>query len=120
MDDRIAPRHRIEELVHEHVDLVPYDPTWPKLYLDVETRLSRSLPLDLVMRIDHIGSTAIPGCTAKPIIDVQVEVTSLQRVRNEVVPIMDDLGYEFIWRPTMGEQAPFYAWFIKRDVKGRR
>jgi GrpB-like predicted nucleotidyltransferase (UPF0157 family) len=33
---------------------------------------------------------------------------------------MQDLAYEFIWRPTMGEQAPFYAWFIKRNERGER
>jgi len=120
MDDHIVPRHRIEDLVRERVDVVPYDPRWPALYQEVQVKLVRSLPADLITRIAHIGSTAVPGCSAKPIIDVQVDVTSSQRVRHEVVPIMDDLGYEFIWRPTMGEQAPFYAWFIKRDPKGQR
>ena len=33
---------------------------------------------------------------------------------------MRDLGYEFIWRPTMGEQPPFYAWFIARAASGQR
>lgn len=120
MDEPLVPRHRIDELVREHVDIVPYDPAWPQRYAEAETKLIRSLPPDLVTRISHIGSTAVPGCSAKPTIDVQVEVTSLQRVRNEVVPIMNDLGYEFIWRPTMGEHAPFYAWFILRDAQGHR
>ena len=62
----------------------------------------------------------MPGLSAKPIIDVQVEVSSLERVRREVVPIMEDLGHEYIWRPTMGERAPFYAWFIRRNAKGDR
>jgi GrpB-like predicted nucleotidyltransferase (UPF0157 family) len=33
---------------------------------------------------------------------------------------MSDLGYEYIWRPTMGERAPFYAWFIARTASGQR
>jgi len=33
---------------------------------------------------------------------------------------MKDLGYEYIWRPTMGEHAPFYAWFIGRNASGQR
>lgn len=118
--DTNIPARRIAELTREHVAIVPYDPRWPEVYADEEMLLERSLPVDLVKRIAHIGSTAIPGLSAKPIIDIQVEVTDLDRVRKQAVPIMRDLGYEFIWRPTMGEQAPFYAWFIKRDAQGQR
>lgn len=116
-DDHAA---RIAELIREPIDIVPYDPEWPLRYAEEEARLARALPVDLVLRIAHIGSTAVPGLSAKPIIDIQVEVTSLDRVRREVVRIMQDLAYEFIWRPSMGEKAPFYAWFIKRDASGRR
>lgn len=113
-------KERVEQLMHEHVEVLPYDPEWPRRYAEIEALLRRSLPNDLIGRIAHIGSTAVPGSSAKPIIDIQVEVISSERVRQEVVPIMEDLGYEFIWRPSMGEKAPFYAWFIKRDAQGQR
>ena len=113
-------RKRLEELIKEHVDLVPYDPSWPLLYAKEEQFLRTALPVDLFIRIDHIGSTAIPGCSAKPVIDVQVTVRDLERVKREVVPLMEKEGYEFIWRPTIGERAPFYAWFIKRNSAGER
>lgn len=119
-DTTNIPTDRIAELTREPIAIVPYDDRWPERYAEEEARLVRSLPPDLVKRIAHIGSTAVPGLSAKPIIDVQVEVISLDRVRREVVPIMKDLAYEFIWRPTMGEQAPFYAWFIKRNAQGQR
>lgn len=119
-DTTNIPTDRIAELTREPIAIVPYDERWPERYAEEEVRLVRSLPTDLVRCIAHIGSTAVPGLSAKPIIDVQVEVTSLDRVRREVVPIMKDLAYEFIWRPTMGEQAPFYAWFIKRNAQGQR
>ncbi len=115
-----TPEHRILELQREGIEIVPYDERWPQRYALVEMRLVRSLPPDLFTRISHIGSTAVPGLSSKSIIDVQVEVTSLERVRREVVPIMLDLGYEYIWRRSMGEQAPFYAWFIHRDPAGER
>lgn len=111
---------RIAELASEPIEIMPYSSEWPVRYAAEELRLRTALPLDLCLRIAHIGSTAVPGLSAKPIIDIQVEVSDLQRVRSEVVPVMERLGYEFIWRPTMGERAPFYAWFIGRDELGRR
>lgn len=113
-------RERIEELAHEHVDVVPYDPRWPELYLEEERRLRSLLPAYLLGRIAHIGSTAVPSLSAKPVIDMQVETTDLDRVRREVVPLLEAVGYEFIWRPSIGEAAPYYAWFIKRNAAGER
>lgn len=111
---------RIAELMRERFAIAPYDARWPALYAEEERQLRATLPADLVLRIAHIGSTAIPGLSAKPIIDVQVEVDDLERVKREVVPILTACGYEFIWRSTIGERAPFYAWFIKRDANGGR
>ena len=111
---------RIAELTREPIAITPYDPAWPARYATEELRLKSVLPGELCSRIAHIGSTAVPGLSAKPIIDIQVEVTDLERVRSQVVPVMQQLGYEFIWRPTMGERAPFYAWFIGRDERGQR
>lgn len=116
----MTDEERLEILEREPITLVPYDPSWPIRYMELEELFGRVLPTGLWTRISHIGSTAVPGMSAKPIIDVQVEVTSLDRVRQEVVPIMSDLGYEYIWRPSMGERAPFYAWFMARDPAGQR
>jgi GrpB-like predicted nucleotidyltransferase (UPF0157 family) len=116
----VTDQERLEILEREPITLLPYDPSWPIRYGELETLLERSLPRGLWTRIAHIGSTSVPGMSAKPIIDIQVEVISSDRVRREVVPIMRDLGYEYIWRPTMGEQAPFYAWFIARNATGQR
>lgn len=113
-------KDRIAVLLKEHIDLVPHDPKWAEQYAEVETVLKRVLPRMLAQRIAHIGSTAIPGISAKPIIDVQVEVSDMERVKEDVVPLMEEEGYEFIWRPTIGDAAPFYAWFIKRDEHGER
>ena len=113
-------RDRIEALARERVDIVPYDPAWPAVYEQEEFFLRAHLPADLVLRIAHIGSTAVPGSSAKPIIDVQVEVKDLGRVRSEVVPVLTAHAYECIWRPSIGERVPYYAWFIKRGEGGSR
>ena len=75
MDEKL--KKRIEELVKEEISIVPYDPNWLSMFEDEAAFLRRELPKDLVKRIEHFGSTAIPGLSAKPIIDILVEVTSL-------------------------------------------
>ena len=107
---------RVRRVVAEHVAVVPYDPEWPALFLQEKEHLLSCLPGDLVRRIEHFGSTAVPGLCAKPIIDMLVEVVDLADTRERIVPILEAEGYEYFWRPTSGDDVPpFYAWFIKRD-----
>ncbi|MBM3289043.1 MAG: GrpB family protein [Candidatus Hydrogenedentes bacterium] len=112
---------RIALLVKEEVAIVPYDPRWPTLFARERDHLASCLPRDIVRRIEHFGSTAVPGLCAKPIVDILVEVTSLDDTRARIVPILEAQGYEYFWRPTSGDDVPpFYAWFIKRDANGER
>ena len=83
--------------------------------------LRACLPGGLIGRIEHFGSTAVPGLAAKPIIDMLVEVSSLPETRKTVPPMLEAQGYDYFWRPTWGDNIPpFYAWFIKRDAGGQR
>ena len=59
------------------IEVVPYDPGWPAAFDMEAARLRAELGI-LAVRIDHHGSTAIPGLGAKPIIDIQVSVAALQ------------------------------------------
>ena len=61
------------------VEVVPYDPGWIGLF-EGEAELLRSVFGREVVAIHHIGSTSIPGMTAKPIIDVLLEVRDIERV----------------------------------------
>src|SRR5262245_58670137 len=107
----------IQRLVYEEVSIVPDHPAWPEAFAAEKTHLLASLPGDLIGRIEHFGSTAVPGLAAKPIIDILVEVASLEATRARIAPILESQGYEYLWRPTHGDDGPpFYAWFIKRDA----
>jgi len=64
--------------------------------------------------------TAVPGLSAKPIIDILVEVSDLNETKRQIVPVLESRGYEYFWRPTIGNSPPYYAWFIKRDSIGIR
>ncbi len=112
---------KIRRVVAEDVTIVPYDPLWPGMFAREKAHLQQCLPADLIGRIEHFGSTAVPGLAAKPIIDMLVEVRSLNETKERIVPILEAQGYDYFWRPTWGDDVPpFYAWFIKRDAAGRR
>jgi len=112
---------KLARVLNEKVDLVEYDTHWDRMFLEEKRHLESCLPSVLVKRIEHFGSTAVPRMPAKPIIDILVEVTSLERTKNEIVPILESQGYEYFWRASFGEATPpFYAWFIKRDTSGNR
>jgi GrpB-like predicted nucleotidyltransferase (UPF0157 family) len=64
--------------------IVEYDPKWPRDFEFEAQRLSRAVGM-LAVRIEHIGSTAVPGLPAKPIIDIQIIVrdeTAAQQSRS--------------------------------------
>lgn len=112
---------KIARVLKEEVAVVPYDPRWPEMFEQERLHLLSCLPADLVTRIEHFGSTAVPGLPAKPIVDILVEVASLDGTRQRIAPILEAQGYDYFWRPSEGDDTPpFYAWFIKRDEYGNR
>jgi GrpB-like predicted nucleotidyltransferase (UPF0157 family) len=61
------------------VTIVPHRPEWPTEFYAIARALRIALG-DSALRIDHIGSTAVPGLAAKDRIDVQVSVAELSSV----------------------------------------
>ncbi len=109
-------RRRIERVLRDEVTIAPYDPLWPERFRQEKDHLLACLPAGLIRRIEHFGSTAVPGLSAKPIVDMLVEVSDLEATRERIAPILEAQGYDYFWRPTHGDDGPpFYAWFIKRD-----
>ena len=112
---------RIKRVLQEQVSIVPCDPGWPRMFAEERDHLISCLPKRMIGRIEHFGSTAISGLSAKPIVDMLVEVHSLEDTKRRIVPVLEAQGYDYFWRPTRGDDVPpFYAWFIKRDAAGVR
>ncbi|MES2199724.1 MAG: bifunctional GrpB family protein/GNAT family N-acetyltransferase [Chlamydiota bacterium] len=74
------------------ITVVPYDPVWPILF-DKETKLLSQALGDNCIAIHHIGSTSIPGLSAKPIIDILPVVKNIQEV-DKATQAMEALGYD--------------------------
>ncbi len=69
------------------IRLVDYDPAWPLRFQAERDRIVRAL-VDVARRVDHIGSTAIPGLAAKPIVDIDVSVPAVEDERVYLDPLL--------------------------------
>ena len=90
------------------VTLVEYDPAWPDLYAREERRLREALG-DHAIRIEHTGSTSVPGLAAKPIIDI-VLVVADSADEAAYIPALEAAGYVLRIREP--------DWFEHRLFKG--
>jgi GrpB-like predicted nucleotidyltransferase (UPF0157 family) len=75
------------------VIVAPYDPRWPDEFARLGAALRDALG-DVALRIDHIGSTAVPGLAAKPILDVQISVAAFEPLDAFRLPL-ERLGLVF-------------------------
>jgi GrpB-like predicted nucleotidyltransferase (UPF0157 family) len=84
---------RVRLSLAEPVIIVPYDPQWPDLFAQLGRSLRGALG-NTAVRIDHVGSTSVPGLAAKPIIDVQISVADFEPIDAYRLPL-ERLGYLF-------------------------
>lgn len=61
------------------MDVVPYDDNWNVLY-EQERMILQDILGDIIVRIEHFGSTSVPGLSAKPIIDIMILVKDINKV----------------------------------------
>lgn len=76
------------------VEVVPYDPLWSQMFADESQRIL-ALIGGYAECIEHIGSTAVPGLAAKPVIDILIGVHRLADAPH-FIPPLTTLGYEYI------------------------
>jgi len=90
------------------IDVVDYDPAWPGLF-EAEARRIRGLLGRAVLGLEHMGSTAVPGLAAKPVIDIHLLVAD-PGDEASYAPALEADGYRLIVREP--------AWFGHRMFKG--
>jgi GrpB-like predicted nucleotidyltransferase (UPF0157 family) len=78
----------------EPIVVVAYDPRWPQLFEQERRRVADALG-DAVVEQEHIGSTAVPGLAAKPIVDILAGLRTLE-LPADAIEAMEKLGYEFL------------------------
>lgn len=97
----------------EPICLVPPDPSWPAQFELERASLAEAIGGWVEGGIHHVGSTAVPGLEAKPIIDIMVGVRGLEASRGCFEPLAD-LGY--LYAPYLPDEM---HWFCKPDPARR-
>lgn len=97
------------------VVIVDYDPKWPILYEEEKARIHGVIG-HAVVAIEHIGSTAVPGLGAKPIIDIMVALRRLADAEECVEPLQS-IGYEYV--PEYNDIIPERRYFHKGPAEAR-
>jgi GrpB-like predicted nucleotidyltransferase (UPF0157 family) len=90
------------------IEISDYDPRWPELYAREEARIRSALGAKAV-RVEHAGSTSVPGLPAKPVIDILLEVAD-SAAEDDYVPPLEAAGYVLRIREP--------EWFEHRLLKG--
>ncbi len=100
------------------VAVVEYDPSWPRAFAALAARAAAALAREPVVpaRIEHVGSTAVPGLAAKPVLDLQAEVGDLG-CAPEVAAVLAPLGWHHV--PPDLDARPWRR-FLVHVVDGRR
>lgn len=92
----------------DEVEIVDYDPRWPLLFEEEAKRLRAILDPSLIVGLEHFGSTAIPGLSAKPIIDIVIAVRSLTTAQATFVDVLRKLDYVY-WADNPKKDRMFFV-----------
>ena len=91
----------------DEIELIEYDPQWPGRFSEEASRLRQVLDPEIVLEIEHVGSTAVPSLCAKPVIDILIVVSSVADARRAIEPLQS-LGYIF-WSDNPRKDRLFFV-----------
>ena len=91
------------------ITLLDYDPAWAGQFEQIAARLRAALG-EAALAIEHVGSTAVPGLAAKPVIDVNLAVADTTH-EDSYAPLLEAAGFRFAHREP--------EWFEHRMFKGQ-
>lgn len=87
------PKHRVENKEIKKVIVVPYTINWATEFERLKSVFDYYLK-DLISSVEHVGSTSVPGLSAKPIIDIDVIISNKDRF-DRIIIILEKLGYVY-------------------------
>ncbi|HEY0001197.1 MAG TPA: GrpB family protein [Actinoplanes sp.] len=102
----------------EKPELVAHDPAWLELGATHQARLAELLAPWLVAGVEHIGSTAVPGLPAKPIVDLMASVRDLEAAVDGAAGRLAEHGWCYV--PPALDLWPWRRFFVLPDAAGQR
>ncbi len=102
-------------MADQRVQIVAYDPGWPDRFAEQSSQVAELLGPWLAGPVVHIGSTAVPGLPAKPVIDMLAPVGSLGDAQL-AVPVLAEADWLF-WPDDPGR--PYRLWFLRPSPEAR-
>ena len=97
------------------VAIAEYDPRWPEVYQEEKARIQGVIG-HRVAALEHIGSTAVPGLAAKPIIDIMAGVRQLADAEECIGPLQG-IGYQYVHHSVVG--FPERRYFHREAADGQ-
>lgn len=110
---------KVRRVLSEPITLADYDPAWPSTFAAQAARFTSFFRTGYIRGVEHVGSTAVPGLAAKPIVDILAFVDDFGLVER-TAPALEAAGYDYFFRPAFGDEGPRYPWLIARDSRGCR
>lgn len=93
---------------NDAIALSAHNQEWPRIAELEIKKLYSILPTQHIIDIQHVGSTAIPNMSAKPVIDIQIAVDSLNAIKPIAIKALKELGYEY-WDNNPDPDRLFFA-----------
>lgn len=104
--------------------IAPYDAAWPVIFADERAMILAACGPAAFERIEHVGSTAVPGLAAKPIVDIMPGVGSLEGFAPNIAKL-ERLGYQYVPDferpiPELNDPGMPFRRYFRKDVDGVR
>jgi GrpB-like predicted nucleotidyltransferase (UPF0157 family) len=97
------------------VHVTNYNSAWPGMFAEQRDQLETSLQPWLSGRVEHVGSTAVPGLAAKPIVDIAAPIRSLVEARR-AIPLLERSGW--LYWPS-DPNSSWRLWFLRPQRESR-
>lgn len=104
--------------------IADYDPAWVERFESERDLIYRTCGRDAFVRIEHVGSTSVPGLAAKPIIDMMPGLRSLDDAP-PLIPLFESIGYRYVPEferpiPELNDPGMPFRRYFRKDLNGAR